>query len=35
MGESFSHPAVQVGGQILVETSLNDVDSVLGRASIL
>lgn len=34
-GGSFSHPTVQIGGQILVEPSLNELDWVLSRAGII
>jgi len=34
-GGSFSHPTVQIGGQILVEPTLNELNWVLSKASIL
>ena len=34
-GGQLSHPTVQIGGQILVEPSLNELDRVLSRAGIL
>jgi len=34
-GGSFSHPTIQIGGQILVEPTLNELIWVLSKASIL
>ena len=34
-GGSFSHPTIQIGGQILVEPTLNELDWVLSNTSIL
>jgi mycoredoxin len=33
-GGSFSHPTVQVGGQVLVEPSLDELDWALSRVGI-
>jgi mycoredoxin len=34
-GGSFSHPTVQIGGQILVEPSLDELDWALSRVSMI
>jgi mycoredoxin len=34
-GGSFSHPTIQIGGQILVEPSVVELDWALRRAGIL
>jgi mycoredoxin len=34
-GGSFSHPTVQIGGQVLVEPSLDEVDWALSRVGML
>jgi mycoredoxin len=34
-GGSFSHPTVQIGGQILVEPSLDEIDWVLSRSGVM
>ena len=34
-GGSFSHPTVQIGGQILVEPGLDELDWVLSRVGVL
>ncbi len=34
-GGSLSHPTVQIGGQILVEPSLNELNSTLARFGII
>lgn len=34
-GGSFSHPTVQIGGQILVEPSLDELDWTLNRFGVI
>ena len=34
-GGAFSHPTVQIGGQVLVEPSLDEVDWALSRVGML
>ena len=34
-GGSFSHPILQIGGQVLVEPSLDEVDWALSRVGML
>jgi mycoredoxin len=34
-GGSFSHPTVQIGGQVLVEPSLDELDWALSRVGII
>ncbi len=34
-GGSLSHPTVQVGGEVLVEPSVDEVDSALARAGVI
>lgn len=35
MGGSISHPTVRIGGQILVEPSLNELDLALSRTGMI
>ncbi len=34
-GGALSHPTVQIGGQVLVEPTLEEVDWALGRAGVI
>jgi mycoredoxin len=34
-GGSFSHPTVQIGGQVLVEPTLDELDWALSRVGML
>ena len=34
-GGAFSHPTLQIGGQILVEPSLNELDQALRRVGVI